>query len=137
MVVTSKIKHQSSESLYGEPGGRWLVTVTPSGMIPPPDITVTVNDADAHGDSCSQLVTLAYMGEPYNVLTRIYNSLLKDCREAGKRIPAQKKMAELIGMTSQQSVSFCISNGTFPNLTDQGWRTLVRLASGEIEIALH
>lgn len=129
-------KDERCISLYGEPGGRWMLVTTRLGEIPPAIIPMHYYD-ERMPDGGATGVELRYMGAPSDVITLVYKSVLADGLEAGvKRIPAQQKIADILGMPRQQSVSFYMTKGRCPNLSDAGWKALVQLSFGEVEVAL-
>ena len=102
-------------ALYGARTGHWMLLEATCGLISPPDITA--------GVSGGGLVTMRYLGDPNDVIRTLYNGLLEDGVPA-----AQAGLAGLLGV-SQQTVSRYISGAMAPQLCDDGWAGLVRVAS--------
>lgn len=110
-------------SLYGDRLGNWLLTTTPTGTIPPPEITLSVYEDGPPPPTR----TLTYLGHPGDLVIKLYERIPGSGTEGRGGVPAQQQLGDLMGV-GQAAVSRYIRQLSIPELSDQGWRNLVRAA---------
>jgi len=110
-------------SLYGDHLGNWLLTTTPTGTIPPPKITLSVYEDGPPPPTR----TLTYLGPPGDLVMKLYERIPGSGIAGRGGVPAQQQLADLTGV-AQTTVSRWIRQLSTPELSDKGWRNLVRAA---------
>lgn len=110
-------------TLYGDALGNWLLTTTPTGTIPPATITLSVYE---NGPPPPTRV-LTMLGSPDDLVIKLYELIGGNGTGGRGAVPAQQRLADLMRV-SQRSVSNYIRHLSIPELSDQGWRRLVRTA---------
>lgn len=123
---------EEHETLYGDSSGRWLLVRGPLNLLPPPRVAVGV---PLHGTA-----ELDYLGQPGDVVSRLYNQLTAAVKTPGPRRagnhtpPVQDVLAALLGV-GQQAVSRYLSGDSTPRLAPNGWSQLVRATFDPARVA--
>jgi hypothetical protein len=129
MPVRPRDRNERHISLYGDERGNWVLLESVTGIIPPPDLHAYAYEGHPAPPS---LRVLHRFGNPRDLVTGMCEYMPGVVRDAGHGTPVQRTMARLLGVT-QQSVSRYLNGSSEPDLPDEGWRQLTRLAAAWTE----
>ena len=110
-------------ALYGDRLGNWLLITTPTGTIHPPEVQVSIYEDGPPPPTR----TLTCLGHPGDLVIKLYERIGGNGIGGRGGVPAQQQIADLMGV-GQTAVSRYIRQLSVPDLSDQGWRNLVRAA---------
>jgi len=116
-------KQERHISLYGDEHGNWVLLESVTGTLPPPSLHTYIYEDGPP----PPLRVLHFFGSPRDLITTICNEIPNVIPGDGHGVPVQRTAARLLGVT-QQSVSRYLNACTEPDLPDEGWRQLTRLA---------